>query len=210
MLYCSHADLHAFGIPRGATPNPGRTLADALDSVCYLDVHGFDDNDPVLLRPAGSGALPVELATGTTYYVLSLTEHTFQLRDAVDGAALTFTDAADAVIVIAPLPIADAIAWASRIIDDMLPAHIVPIDDDAVPDIVRMTAAELAAAKLLAVSGSATASLTATYDAAMKRLERWAKGVPIRGVNEPPPGNLAAVAVCPYSDRRGWRRWGGL
>jgi hypothetical protein len=48
------------------------------------------------------------------------------------------------------------------------------------------------------------------FDAAMKRLERWGTGVPIRGENAPPAGGLSVTATLPYSDTRGWTRFGGL
>jgi hypothetical protein len=213
--YCQPSDLYSFGVPRGATPNPGRVLAALLDNVCTLDVHGFSTGDPIFFRPAGSGSLPAELSEGVTYYAESVSEHTFRVRATAGGAALTISDAEDPVVVASPLPISDAIAWASRIIDDHMPAHAMPIEDGAtVPEIVRMTCAELAAGKLLAMTGSATASLSAVVDGALKRLDRWSKGVPLRDANAPERTNLAATApataTTAHADRRGWSRYGGL
>jgi hypothetical protein len=217
--YCSPSDLYAFGVPRGATPNPGRVLASAAGSVCTLDVHGFETGDAILFRPAGDGAVPVGLALGTTYYAQAETEHTFRVRATAGGAALTFTDAEDPLMVIAPLDRASAIAWADRMIDDMAGGQAVPFDDASlypagVPEIVRMTSAELAAGKLLAVTGSASRSLSDVVDAAVKRIGRWATGLPVRGTPAASRANLAAsappVAVTPCSDVRGWKRFGGL
>lgn len=211
MPYCTASDLYAFGVPRGTTPNPGRVLQSAASNVFTLDVHGFGEGDAVLFQPAGGGDLPAGLAAGTTYYASPLTEHTFRVRSSAGGSLVTFTDAEDPIMVLSPLPIAESIAWADRMIDDWIPAHAVPIDS-AVPEIVRMTSAELAAGKLLAVMGAASQSLSDTADRAQKRLERWGKGVPLPGPSESNPArtNLAAVATAQAADTRGWRRFGGL
>jgi hypothetical protein len=207
---CQPSDLFAFGLPRGATPNPGRVLASLVDGVCSLDVHGLDTGTAILFRAAGDGALPPELVEGTTYYAESLTEHTFRVRATAGGAAISITDADDPVMVVVPLPIAETIAWAEQIIYDSLPAHAVPLaQGDAVPTILRMTCAELAAGKLLALSGAASRSLSDTVDAALKRVERWGKGIPLRDPDAPARTNLAA-ASAPASDSRGWKRYGGI
>lgn len=215
MPYCTPADLHSFGVPRGATPNPGRHLASALSNICTLDVHGFATGDEIMFRPAGAGVMPAGLATGVTYYAQAETEHTFKVRSTPSGAALTFSNAVDTLMVIAPLNIAAAISWADRMIDDMAAGQAVPFDDVAlypagVPAIIKMTAAELAAYKLLASSGSASRSLAEIADLAFKRIERWAKGLPVRGTPDESRANVAAAAAAPYVDRRGWSRFGGL
>lgn len=210
MSLCQQSDLFAFGVPRGATPNPGRVLASLVSSVCSLDVHGLDTGTAILFRPAGSGALPTGLTEGVTYYAQRETEHTFRVRATPDGPALTITTATDPVMLIVPLPVAEAIAWAEQIIYDSLPAHAVPLAQGAtVPEILKMTCAELAAGKLLALSGAASRSLADTVDAALKRVERWGKGIPLRDPNAPERTNLAA-ASAPASDARGWRRYGGI
>lgn len=215
MPYCSPADLHAHALPRGATPNPGRALASAVDSVCTLDQHGFATGDEILFRPTGDGAMPAGLALGTTYYAQYETEHTFRVRETAGGAAITFTDADDPIMVIAPLNRGAAIEWADRLLDDMIPGQAVPFDDvalypEGVPPIIRMTSAELAAGKLLAMTGAASRPLADIVDAAIKRVERWAKGLPVRGTPAETRTNLAAVATVPVYDSRGWRRYGGL
>jgi hypothetical protein len=211
MSLCTAQDLYAFGVPRGATPNPGRVLASLADNVCTLDVHGLDTGTAILFRSAGSGALPTELSEGVTYYAEALTEHTFRVRATAGGAALSLTDTDDPIMVIVPLPIAEAIAWAEQVIYDSLPAHAVPIaQSDPVPALLKMTCAELAAGKLLSLCGAASRSLSDTVDMALKRVERWGKGVPLRDPDAPARTNLAASASSPPSDARGWRRYGGL
>lgn len=210
MSLCQPSDLFAFGVPRGATPNPGRCLAQLVDDVCFLDVHGFDTGAPIMFRAVG-GTLPAELAEGVTYYAESLTEHTFKVRATAGGAALSITDSDDPIMVLTPLPVAEAIAWAAQVMFDSMPAHAVPIaQGDPVPEFLRMTCAELAAGKLLALSGAASRSLSDTVDMALKRVERWGKGVPLRDPDAPARTNLAVSASSPPSDARGWRRYGGL
>jgi hypothetical protein len=211
MSLCQSSDLYAFGIPRGATPNPGRVIASLVDSILSLDIHGLDTGTEILLRPAGNGELPAELSEGVTYFAEAVTEHTFKVRATASGAALTLTDTDDPIMVIVPLPVAEAIAWAEQVIYDSLPAHAVPIAQSAaVPQLLRMTCAELAAGKLLSISGAASRSLSDTVDMALKRVERWGRGVPLRDPDAPARTNLAASASAPPSDARGWRRYGGI
>lgn len=215
MPYCSPSDLYAFGVPRGATPNPGRALASAEDSVCTLDGHGFETGDEILFRPAGDGVMPAGLSAGVTYYAQADTEHTFRVRATAGGAAITFSDADDPLMVIAPLNREAAIAWADRMLDDMAPGQAVPFDDvtlypDGVPQIIRMTSAELAAGKLTAVTGGASRSLSEIVDAAVKRVERWSKGLPVRNTPDASRTNLAVATSAAFCDPRGWRRFGGL
>lgn len=209
--YCSAADLYAFGLPRGALPNPGRLVASVSTaaSTLAIDGHGFAADDPVSFRAEAGGSLPAPLVAGTAYFAKPTTDDAFQVAATAGGAAITLTTVGARIVAIAPLPIASAIAWASRLVDDMLPAHLVPLVAP-IHELVRMTAAELAVGKLLGRTGSASKSLAEMVDAARKRLERWAKGVPLRGENVPLATNLAASASVPYRDPRGWGRFGGL
>jgi hypothetical protein len=221
--YASFADLIAYGAPRGSTPNPGRAADSVANNQVVLDQHGFETGDEILFTPAGDGAMPTGLSAGVSYYAERVTEHTFKVRATAGGASLTFTDAEDPLVVVAPLNRAAAIEWADRLIDDMVPGQATPFDDtdlypDGVPAIVKMTSAELAAAKLLSLVGSASRSLADVTDAAHKRLERWSKGIPVRGTPDASRANQAASAPAATSallattgsDPRGWRRYGGL
>jgi hypothetical protein len=209
-VYCAPSDLYTFGLQRGAVPNPGRVVAsaDATANTITLDVHGFVLNDPVAFRAEAGGSLPTPLAEGSTYYAIPLTESTFSVAAAEDGAAVDLSSAGSRFVTIVPLPVDASIAWASRVIDDMLPAHLVPLEEP-IPEIVRMTAAELAAHKIMAGKGLSK-TMGEMVDSARKRLERWGKGVPIRGENAPPPANKSISATVPFLDRRGWGRFGGI
>lgn len=222
MAYSTAADMVAFGAPRGATPNPGRHLASAVSSTCVLDQHDFQTGDAILFTPAGDGAMPAGLSAGVTYYAERTSEHSFKVRATAGGASITWTDAEDPLMVVAPLDRDSFIEWADRMIDEMVPGQAVPFDDvalypDGVPAVIRMTSAELASGKMLAQSGSASRSLADTVDAAGKRLERWAKGLPVRGTPDATRTNLpvsaapvTAANATAQSDPRGWRQWGGI
>jgi hypothetical protein len=175
-------------------------------------MHGFALDDEVVFRPDGVNAsLPAPLVEGTTYYAKPLSQFSFQVAATPGGSEIDLTTDGLYVLVIAPLNVAAAIEWASSIIDDMLPAHVVPMTEPYA-SIVVVTCAELAAGKLAARAGSSSASLTAVLDTARKRLERWAQGVPIRGVNAPDTHtNTAASATSStVADPRGWSRFGGI
>lgn len=209
--YCDPSDLFDYGMPRGAVPNPGRLLdtVNASTDACALDVHGFAADDPVMFRAEAGGSLPAPLAEGTTYYAIPVDESHFKVAATAGGAAIDLTTAGENVLAISPLPVAAAIVWASRFIDDMLPAHVVPLTAPYPPRIVSVCA-ELAAAKLATRGGFVSKALADVRDGAVKALERWAKNVEIRGENAPQPAQGAASASVPYDDSRGWGRFGGL
>jgi len=213
--YCNPSDLYNLGgLQRGSLPNAARLLASAsttLDAL-FLDGHGFETNDPLTFRADANGALPAPLVAGVSYFVIARDDNSFQLAAAVDGVALSLTTAGARTLVIAPLPIAGAIAYASRVLDDMIPAHVLPVAQP-IPELLRMTCAEIAVYKLLVRSGSASSSMAEQMDRATRRIERWARGVPMRGPDAPASANLAqtgaAVAVRRRLDARGWGRYGG-
>ena len=210
MAYCLPADLYSYGLPYGALASPGRlvdSVSVAEDSIT-LDAHGFAAGTPVQFRAVGGGSLPDPVASGVTYYASPLDDWRFQVALTVDGAAIDLTTAGTTFQVYASLPVEATIEKASRRIDDMIPAHLVPLSDP-VPDIVRMTAAELAAADLLAITGGASEALTAVYDRAQKRIARWARNVAIRGTNAPPTAqrSLSSVNARPA---HAWKRYGGI
>lgn len=211
---CEPRDLWDHGLPRGAVANPGRVAAliDPLTDTITLGEHCFFDGDAVRLRPAAGGSMPQGLTAGATYFVKVTDDARFQLEMTVGAGAVNFTTAGMSVLVVAPVNYAAACAWASQLIYDMVPAHAVPFTDP-VPPILRMTAAELAARKIMQTTGSGEAvSLTALADLALKRVERWATGVPIRDPNATEAANLATpvTATAALTDRRGWGTYGAL
>jgi len=212
--YCTADDLYAYGLPRGSLPNPARLLAgvDASANTLLLDGHGFGADVPVTFRAESGGNLPAPLTAGTTYYASGAGDGAFRVSLTEGGAAVDITTTGSRVLVVQQLPTAAAIGWASAIIDDMLPAHAVPLAPPY-PAIVVMTAAELAVGKLLSLTGRASESLAPAVDAAQTRIARWARGIPLRGdgVDGQVATNRAAASSVsvPYADRRGWHRSDG-
>lgn len=214
-LYCSASDVYDHGIPRGSIPSQARVAASASTSAdaITLEQHGFETDTPVRFRAEAGGSLPSPLAEGTTYYAIAVDEDTFQVTAAEGGSAIDLTTAGERIVVIGPSPMDAAREFGSRAVDDLLPAHVVPIDESAVPPIVRITAAELAAWKLVgATGGQQSKALADIITAAQARIDRWAKGVPVRNPDAPAPANLAvsAGASSACNDSRGWNRYGGL
>lgn len=211
MAYCEPANLYQYGLPRGGLPNEGRlagSVSVALNSI-ELDGHGFATDDTVRFRAEAGGSLPSPIAAETDYYVITVNDDRFSVSASIGGSAVDFTTAGSRVIVIAPLPLASACTWASRVLDDMLPAAVVPLTAPY-PEIVVMTAAELAIWKLGTYTGAQSKSLTEMVDFAQKRIARWAKGAPVRGANAPESANLSASATANFTDSRGWSRYGGI
>lgn len=206
-VYCDDADVYEIGgLARGALPNPGRIVAsvDTSTNVLTLDGHGFRSGSELLFRAEGGGSLPTGLVAGTTYYALPQTDSTFKVSATLGGAAVDITTTGARFLVTVARPMLLARQWASGMLDELLPAHVVPLTAPY-PVTVRGAAAELAAWKLGGSSGGmGTESLTAKLKAAKDVLDRWARGVPIRGANVPPAANLAAVATSAGLDPRGW------
>jgi hypothetical protein len=211
--YCARADVYAFGVPRGAIPNPGRLAlsVDATANTFALGDHAFATDDPVHFRAETGGSLPAPLVAGVVYYAIATTDDTFQVAAAAGGVAIDLTTAGSEILVIAPLPIDQAISYGARVIDQALVAHAVPLTAPY-PELVVMTNAELAAAKLGYFSGGTSKSLADMLVAAQARVAEWAKGVPVRGENTAPDErtNLAASLTAPAIDSRGWSRYGAL
>lgn len=210
--YCSVSDLYVFGLPRGGLPNPARMAyaVDATDNTITLDEHGFSDGDELSFRPDGvDGVLPTPIADGETYYAIRVDDARFSVASTLGGVALDLTTAGARVLVIERIPYDSTIAWASRVVDDHIPAHIVPLVEPY-PEVVRMTTAELAATKLMGRQGSVQKSLSDVLTLAQKRIERWARGVPVRGPNAPARAGLSASSASPYVDRAGWRTPGTI
>lgn len=203
--YCTAADLYRSGLPRGGLPNPGRLVAavEVSGNLLTLDGHGFEADDELVFRAESGGSLPAPLVAGTTYYAKPSTDSTFQVAATAGGAAVDLTTSGSNVVVVAELPIASAIKWASAMIDSFLPAHLVPMTAP-INELVVATAADLAVARLLAYTGQSSTQIADKLASAQKLLERWAKNFPIRGVNAPASAQLAVAGSSTSSDPRGW------
>lgn len=208
--YCTEGDLYKSGLPRGGLPNPGRLISaiNATTNLFTLDGHGFVADDVLVFRAEDGGSMPSPLVAGTSYYAKPVTDSTFQVAAAGGGAAIDLSTAGASVVVTIDLDLDAAIEWASALIEDFVPAHLVPLSAPY-PTIVIATTADLAVARLLAGTAQAQAQIADKIAAAQKLLERWAKSYPIRGANAPASANLAQGSSEAGSDPRGYFRAGG-
>lgn len=210
--YCQQSDLYAFGVQRGSFANPARLVhnVDVATDTVVLNDHGFATNDILYFRIENGGELPDPLVQGQAYYAIPVNPFTLQVSETADGPAVTITTEGARISVFAPLPYDDAIAWSSHMVEDLTPANAVPFEEPY-PEIIVSTTAELAAWKLLSRTGSASETMSNIVDAAQKRLQRWARGVPLRGENAKNPTNLSASSRSLQASRaNNWDRFGGL
>jgi hypothetical protein len=203
--YATRRDVYRYGLPRGTLGSPARLVAASRAStdVLELDGHGFEDDDELLLRATDGGTLSAPLVAGTTYDAIRLTDSTFKLSATAGGAAINLTSDGVSMLVAIALPFDEVLEFYSRWVDDLLPAHLVPLSAP-VPVTVVATVAELAAKKLLQLAGHASVTVNEAELAAKARLERWAKGLPLRDTTATASANLAVSEAAGASDPRGW------
>jgi hypothetical protein len=209
-MYCQSADLYDHGLQRSQLPNPGQHVAsvDTAADMLELDGHGLRDDAEVRFRSEG-GTLPAPLVAGTTYYAIVASDSQFQVAAAAAGTAIPLDTAGSNVLLITPPPIDASIRWASALIDDMLPAHVVPLIAPY-PELIIAVTAQLAAANLLAVTqGTGQQDLTDRLERIQRLVSKWAKGTPLRGEIVPKAAGLSTVAAATATDPRGWIPEGG-
>lgn len=203
--YATRRDLYTYGLPRGTLGSQGRLVAASTSStdLLELDEHGFETDDPLVLRATTGGTLSAPLVAGTTYYAIRESDTTFKLAETPGGAAINLSTDGASMVVATPLPIDEVLEFYSRFVDPFLPAHLVPLTAPYPVTVVAIVA-ELAAKKLQILSGVTSESIAAAEIAATKQLERWATGVPLRDATATAPANLAVVGVATNTDPRGW------
>ncbi len=213
--YATARDLYTYGLRRGVLVNPGREVSSSIAAtdVLTLDGHLFETDDQVTVRAvegAADAVLSAPLVAGTVYYVIRLTDSTFSLAATAGGAAINITSTGSSMMVKAELPVGDLLEAYSRFVDDFIPAHLVPLESPYPVTVVRIVC-ELAAAKLLSLSGQSSVSMTEAEVGAKAQLERWAKGMPIRDASATASANLAITSPLSVDvpDIRGWGAAGG-
>lgn len=183
--YCTDQDLYRHGLPRGALANPGQLVATVSTStgVYTLDGHGFggsSDRTPVTFSFQADGSLQGGVSAGTTYYAEAVTDSTFQVYAAASGGtAMVPGTTGSLVVVVAALDLSDIREGVSRLIDDHLPAHAVPIAAP-VPAIIRKIAAELCIARVYRATGQSSEAARQIEIDAMAQLVRYRSGLPVR------------------------------
>lgn len=198
VAYAAQSDVYTYGLPRGALGNPGRLVDSSLaaTSTITLSEHGFSTGTPVSFRAPQGGSLSSPIVAGTTYYAIYLTDSTFQISATANGPPITLTTDATSMIVAADLPFAQVLEFYSRWVDNLLPAHVVPLPAPYPITVVGIVA-QLAAQRLQILSGLTSESMHEQELAAKAQLERWAKTLPVRdAAGATVPANLA-VAQTP-------------
>jgi hypothetical protein len=205
-LYCSRSDV-ARRLPPGALTSSAGLVASSLaasNAITY-DGHGLETDDPVTVRVAGNGVLPVPLVEGVTYYARRLTNATLELAATVGGVAINLTSDGTSVIIARDPDFDGLIEFYSRWVDGFFLAHMVPFTAP-IPAIVKGLVADLAAKRLLNISGQDSDAVNAAELAAKAQLERFATGIPTRDATATlPAANLAITSsLSATSDPRGW------
>jgi hypothetical protein len=205
MAYCEDADVVPYE-PAGGLPNPFREVtASASGDYFVSEGHGLATDAAVIFTTPTGGALPTGIAEGTAYYAIVVSSSRFKVAATAGGAAINITTAGEHFQFRGELPRAAWREWGARLIDSVLPAHVVPIVAPY-PEIVVSANAELAAAKGVSVTGGAEINLGEKQREVVDMLIRWAKTIPLRGTarSVTSPVNLAITASAGASDPRGW------
>jgi len=196
-VYAERRDVYNFGLPRGTLGSSARMIAhvDVATSTFELDCHGFEERDNIVVRAAQGGSVPAPLVSGATYAVIRVSDSMFQVSEQLQATPINLTSEGASVIVAIELPFDAILEACSRWVDDLLPAHAVPLDEPYPVTIVAVTA-ELAARKLQSIAGHASVSVNEYELAAKAKLERWAAGIPLRNVDATRSTNLSTLATA--------------
>jgi hypothetical protein len=203
-LYCSRADVNR-RLPFGSIVSSAAIVASSLatSNVVTCDGHGLETNDAITVRAAEGGSLSAPLVEGTTYYVRRINASAFELAATVGGAAIDITSDAIEMMVIREPSYDEHIEFYSRWADAFLPAHLVPLQAPIHPTVLGIVA-DLAAKKILAISGQDSKILDSAELASKAMLERFAAGLPLRGAAVTASANLAVTSSNLTADARGW------
>lgn len=205
--YATRRDVYRYGLPRGTLGADARPVASVATDTDVIELadHGFETDDAVVVRAFEGGSLPEPLQAGTVYYAIRVSDSHLKLAAAPGGSAIDIWSQGEGVAIAAELPFDEVLEVYSRWVDGVLP-HRVPLEEPY-PTVVVATVAELAAKKLLHLSGQRSESVDAAELAAKAQLERWARGEGIRDERATASTNIAArssLSTSGSSDPRGW------
>lgn len=204
-LYCTRADVNA-RLPPGSVTSTGTIAAStsAGTNAITFDGHGLETGDPVTVRAVSGGSLSAPLVADVTYYVRRLSNSAFELAETLGGPAIDITTTATDMMVIREPNYDTHIEFYSRWCDAFLPAHIVPLEEPIHP-LVKGLVADLVAKRMLNIAGQDSAVLTQTELASKAQMERFAKGLSLRGADATESANSAVTSTSiTVADPRGW------
>jgi hypothetical protein len=184
--------------------NPGRLCASVEDTsdLFELEGHGFETNDVLLFRAEDGGSMPTPLVAGVPYYAIRISESTFKVSLTAGGEPVNLTVDGASVVVSIALPVDEILEYYSRFVDDVIPAHLVPLTAPY-PTTVVVAVATLAAKRLLYIAQQSSESMDALELGERAKLERWAAHVPIRDPRVTSSANLS-VSEGSTADPRKW------
>ncbi len=194
-------------LPVGSITSPASSVASsvAASNAITLDGHGLETNDQVTVRAIEGGTLSAPLDATVTYFVRRLTNASFELALTSGGAAIDLTSNGIEMIATREPNYDRTIEFYSRWIDAFFPAHVVPFGvTEPVHPTVSGICARLVAKAMMNVDGKDSAVLDATELACKAMLERFMKGLDLRGAAAPGNTNLAVTLTSGASDARGW------
>jgi hypothetical protein len=182
-----------------------------LPSTVRLADHGYATNDIVRVIALPGGVLPSGLVDTSDYYAIRLDGDRLQFAAALSGPAValgtTGTNPWGCYATNDAVALA-AIEWCSRLIDQRIPAHVVPFASATLPYLLRGICAKLACRELLArlrrVSAAGpggVAIVEAQAERAERELDRMISGIPVRDAAATAPANLS---VGWGGTERGW------
>jgi len=160
-VYATRRDVFTYGAPRGSLGNPARAVASSLASTDTIELseHGFVTDDAVTVRAFEGGTLSAPLVSGTTYYVIRVSDSEFKLSATAGGVAIDLTSDGVSMAVASDLPFDEVLEFYSRFVDPFIPAHLVPLTAPY-PKVVVGIVAQLAGKRLQILSGVSSASMT--------------------------------------------------
>jgi hypothetical protein len=202
--YCTPANVYEW-LPRGSVSAQPLLVAsvDVSANTFTINGHGLADDDALTFRAEAGGSLPSPLVAGTTYYANVSSDSVFSVSASCGGADVNLTTAGENVVAVVALPWSRWIESASAEVEQLLPAHCVPLDAPYPEPVISYTAG-LVAGKALSFCGVSSASIEAGLERVRRELDTWRKNVPLRGAIVPPSANQAVRATTTNTDPRGW------
>ncbi len=210
--YCAQHDVYRFAAP-GLLQVPGRLVASVSSTtwVFTLAGHGLATDDAISFRAESGGSLPTGLSAGVVYYAIYVSPDTFQVAASAGGSAIHVSTTGSNVIAVPQVPWSRFIDECSAMTEQTVPAHAVPLlnPDLTVPEPIRAFTAAQVAMRVLAFCGRETDAVQGQMEYWGKLADKWARGVPLRGVQRPASANVAITRSAAQVDPRGWDRGNG-
>lgn len=206
--YATRQDLYRYAPVRGNLTSWSRPVASssATTDTLELEGHGLETDDEIQLRAVEGGTLSSPLSATTTYYAIKVDDSRFKVASTAGGAAIDLTTAGVSMVLVVALPVDEMLELYSRFVDNVLPAHAVPLTAPYPITIVALVC-ELAARRLQLLAGVSSESMKEIEVAAVAQLQRYSQGIPLRDSRVTTSTNKAihdTAGNATTGDARGW------